>query len=171
MNEVNEVLYTSDILWQQVGLGASFEYVQIQIQLQTPPRAVYATSFVEVTPSPPHPLTFFILQVMEEDSEVLDWGNEDDEQQYEQRLHNQQTGVIDGLEDAEEDAVSLGGDRRALYQLLRHRRCRSSSSRPRMVTVSCSAITLVVPTRHTHRLKAPRSNLRISVLNLNLSGK
>ena len=110
MNEVNEVLYTSDILWQQVGLGASFEYVQIQIQLQTPPRAVYATSFVEVTPSPPHPLTFFILQVMEEDSEVLDWGNEDDEQQYEQRLHNQQTGVIDGLEDAEEDAVSLGGD-------------------------------------------------------------
>lgn len=46
---------------------------------------------------------------MEEDNEVLDWGNEDDEQQYEQRVHNQQTG--DGVaEEAEEDAVSLGGD-------------------------------------------------------------
>ena len=46
---------------------------------------------------------------MEEDSEVLDWGNEDDEQQYEQRVHNQHIGAIESVEDAE-DAVSLGGD-------------------------------------------------------------
>lgn len=49
---------------------------------------------------------------MEEETEVLDWGNEDDEQQYEQRAHNHHTGANDGegVEDAEEDAVSLGGD-------------------------------------------------------------
>lgn len=43
---------------------------------------------------------------MEEDSELLDWGNEDDELG---QFGNQQTGVVDGVEDAE-DAVSLGGD-------------------------------------------------------------
>ena len=46
---------------------------------------------------------------MEEDTEVLDWGHEDDEQQYEQRL-SQQMVPMDGVDDPEEDAVSLGGD-------------------------------------------------------------
>jgi hypothetical protein len=54
-------------------------------------------------------ISFLNPQVMEEDNEVLDWGNEDDEQ-HEQRVHTQQSGAVDGVEDAEEDAVSLGGD-------------------------------------------------------------
>lgn len=41
---------------------------------------------------------------MDEDNEVLDWGHDDDEQQYDARPEN---GTAD---DVEEDAVSLGGD-------------------------------------------------------------
>lgn len=48
---------------------------------------------------------------MEEDTEVLDWGNEDDEQQQQQHsdLHRSQKGGSGDVEDAE-DAVSLDGD-------------------------------------------------------------
>jgi len=44
---------------------------------------------------------------MEEENEVLDWGNEDDEQQH---AHNQQIGASDGVDEDAEEAVSLGGD-------------------------------------------------------------
>ncbi|KAF7966031.1 hypothetical protein HWV62_40453 [Athelia sp. TMB] len=42
---------------------------------------------------------------MEEETEVLDWGHDDDEQQYDSR--QTENGTVD---DVEEDAVSLGGD-------------------------------------------------------------